>query len=75
MDWMSAVLISFLSKQGYDGASSISGVFKGTRAIVCDKYHKAVYVHCVSHSLNLAISSAAEVYCIPFLILGSVKNF
>nr|CAI5828559.1 unnamed protein product [Callosobruchus analis] len=52
---------SFLSGQGYDGAGSMSGNFRGTQAIINNKYPKALYVHCTSHSLNLALSNAAEV--------------
>lgn len=51
----------FLRGQGYDGAASMSGSFRGTQAIINNKYPKALYVHCVSHSLNLALSNAAEV--------------
>nr|CAI5842470.1 unnamed protein product [Callosobruchus analis] len=52
---------SFLRGQVYDGAASVSGNFRGTQAIINNKYPKALYVDCVSHSLNLALSNAAEV--------------
>jgi|UniRef100_A0A2S2QYD6 hypothetical protein len=39
--------------QGYDGAATISGNFRGVQAIVKKSHPKALYTHCVSHSLNL----------------------
>ncbi|KAK4876004.1 hypothetical protein RN001_012426 [Aquatica leii] len=51
----------FLRRQRYDGAPSMSGKFRGAQAIINKKYPKALYVHCVSHSLNLALSNAGEV--------------
>lgn len=53
--------VNYLRGQGYDGASSMSGAFNGTQAYVREKCPKAIYVHCVSHSLNLAISKSSEV--------------
>uniref|UniRef100_A0A0A9W4J5 52 kDa repressor of the inhibitor of the protein kinase n=1 Tax=Lygus hesperus TaxID=30085 RepID=A0A0A9W4J5_LYGHE len=47
--------------QGYDGASSMSGTFKGVQACIQKKHPTALYVHCASHSLNLAITNSAEV--------------
>jgi hypothetical protein len=51
----------FLREQGYAGAAAMSGKFKGTQAYIPEKYPTALYLHCVSHSLNLAISNSAEV--------------
>lgn len=53
--------IKDLRGQGYDGASAMSGKVKGAQAVVQKRCPKAVYVHCASHSLNLAITNAAEV--------------
>ncbi|KAJ8869567.1 hypothetical protein PR048_028558 [Dryococelus australis] len=41
--------------QCYDGASAMSGKFKGLQKIVADLQQKAIYVHCAAHSLNLAV--------------------
>ncbi|KAJ8879433.1 hypothetical protein PR048_020041 [Dryococelus australis] len=41
--------IENLREQFYDGASAISGKFKGLQKF------KAIYVHCAAHSLNLAV--------------------
>lgn len=52
---------SYLHGQGYDGASNMSGQFRGVQSIVRLKYPKAVYVHCSAHSLNLAVSTASGI--------------
>uniref|UniRef100_A0A2S2P594 Repressor of the inhibitor of the protein kinase n=1 Tax=Schizaphis graminum TaxID=13262 RepID=A0A2S2P594_SCHGA len=52
---------SYLHGQGYDGASNMSGQFRGVQSIVKLKYPKAVYVHCSAHSLNLAVSTASGI--------------
>ncbi|GLV31070.1 hypothetical protein CBL_12143 [Carabus blaptoides fortunei] len=54
----------FMVGQGYDGASAMSGRFHGEQQYVPEKYDLAVYVHCASHRLNLAISDA---YAIPVI--------
>nr|CAI5823580.1 unnamed protein product [Callosobruchus analis] len=56
--------VSYLRGQGYDGASNMSGVFKGVQALIASRYNTALYVHCASHSLNLALSNASEVQAI-----------
>ncbi|KAF2890263.1 hypothetical protein ILUMI_15910, partial [Ignelater luminosus] len=52
---------NFMVGQGYDDASSMSGAFHGVQAYIRAKYSSAIYVHCASHSLNLAISDACTV--------------
>ena len=47
--------------QGYDGAASMSSQTVGASAVVLKKYPLAVYTHCASHSLNLAVVSASKV--------------
>nr|CAI5858780.1 unnamed protein product [Callosobruchus analis] len=42
----------------------MSGVFKGVQALIASQYNTALYVHCASHSLNLALSNASEVQAI-----------
>jgi len=44
-----------LRGQAYDGASKISGRYKGCAAIIQKKYPHAIYSHCCSHALNLVI--------------------
>ena len=45
---------SFLRGQAYDGASNMSGKYKGCAAILKEKYPLAIYSHCCSHVWNLA---------------------
>ncbi|VVC43769.1 Hypothetical protein CINCED_3A020014 [Cinara cedri] len=45
---------SFMVGQGYDEAAAMSGNFNNIQA------HVAIYIHCASNSLNLAISDACE---------------
>lgn len=47
--------------QGYDGASAMSGQFRGVQAVLKRKYPKALYTHCVSHCLNLCLSDSFKV--------------
>lgn len=53
--------MSNLVGQGYDGASCMAGKFNGVQAKVKELYPKALFVHCASHRLNLALSSAMSV--------------
>lgn len=46
--------------QGYDGAAAMRSRFRGVQAIIKDMYLKALYTHCVSHSLNLCLSDAKK---------------
>ena len=47
--------INLLQGQGYDGASNMSGKFRGVQAVVKSCVLSAVYLHCTAHSLNLAV--------------------
>ena len=47
--------------QCYDGASNMSGSRSGCQAILQQQAPRAVYVHCSSHKLNLAIVSACKI--------------
>lgn len=58
------VNIDHLCGQGYDGAGAMSGVYNGAQSHIQSKYPKALYVHCASHNLNLAISNASEIQAI-----------
>lgn len=52
--------MSFCVGQAYDGASNMSGRSNGCAAIISDKYPLAVYTHCKSHLLNLALVKACS---------------
>ncbi|CAI6375957.1 unnamed protein product [Macrosiphum euphorbiae] len=51
----------YLVGQGYDGAASMSGIFNGTQAHIRTKHPMALYIHCSSHCLNLAISFSCKI--------------
>lgn len=63
--------------QGYDGASAMKGSFKGVQAIVKKSFPQALYVHCSSHSLNLALCHSCSVPCARNCIgiVKAVTNF
>lgn len=68
---------SHLIGQGYDGASAMSGAFRGAQAIIRLKYPKALYVHCSAHCLNLAVSSGCSIPTIRncMAIIQKAYNF
>ena len=49
-----------LRGQGYDGASNMAGKVKGAAAIITYKHPLALYFHCASHQLNLAVMKSAQ---------------
>ncbi|XP_072391085.1 52 kDa repressor of the inhibitor of the protein kinase-like [Diabrotica undecimpunctata] len=59
--------------QGYDGAAVMSGRFKGVRTIIMDKYPRALFVHCVAHTLNLVLGHSCEIPAIRNCI-GTIKS-
>jgi len=46
--------------QCYDGASVMSGKITGVSQRILDDEPRAVYVHCLAHSLNLALQESAR---------------
>ena len=68
---------SLLRGQAYDGASNMSGQYKGCAAIIQRKYPKALYSHCCSHVLNLAVVNTCD--CIQvrnlFAVMTKVYQF
>jgi hypothetical protein len=51
----------------------MSGRFKGVQSVIREKYPAALYVHCSSHSLNLAICHASHVQHIRNCF-GTIKS-
>ena len=49
-----------LRGQAYDGAGNMAGRVNGTAARIISSFPLALYVHCASHCLNLAIVSSLE---------------
>lgn len=78
VDLASAILNGDLKTKinifGYDGAANMSGQFKGVKSTIQTKYPKALYVQCVAHSLNLAVSSACNLQPINNY-LGVIEKF
>ena len=52
---------SFMKRQGYDDAGSMSGHMRGCQARLREVSPHATYFHCSSHQLNLALSKSASV--------------
>lgn len=50
-----------ICSQEYDGAGAMSDKFNYIRAIIYEEYSTAIYLHCMSYSLNLAISGIVEI--------------
>ena len=63
-----------LRGQGYDGASTMSGVKAGVQAKILEKQPKALYTHCAGHSINLAILNSCSVPSIRNCI-DQIKGF
>lgn len=49
--------------QCYDGGSNMSGKVTGLQKRICDVQPKALFIHCLNHSLNLSFQDAVS--CIP----------
>ena len=47
--------------QGYDGAGSVSGYKNGASAHILQVNRKAIYTHCFSHRLSLAVSKSFKI--------------
>ena len=53
--------LSKLRGQAYDGAGNMAGSVRGTAALITAQYPLALYLHCASHSLNLAVVKSLQV--------------
>ncbi|CAF1365977.1 unnamed protein product, partial [Adineta ricciae] len=75
MDYLRAVGLdlAYLRGQGYDGCSVMSGHLGGVQKLISNIEPKAIYVHCASHSLDLAICDACDDRNIQ-LFFGTIKN-
>ena len=63
--------------QAYDGAGSMSGRYKGCAAVIQQKYPLAIYSHCCSHVLNLAVVKACSLIQVQnlFGVMEKVYRF
>ena len=50
-----------LRGQAYDGAGNVAGTVKGAAAIISRQYPLALYLHCASHCLNLAVVKSLQI--------------
>ena len=68
---------SLLRGQAYDGASNMSGKYKGCATILKEKYPLAIYSHCCSHVLNLAVVNSCGSIQVQnlFAVAGKVYRF
>ncbi len=46
--------------QAFDGAANMSGIRNGVQALVKQESSRALYVHCLAHSLNLCVQEVAK---------------
>ncbi|XP_062100202.1 uncharacterized protein LOC133806083 [Humulus lupulus] len=66
--------ISKLRGQGYDGASNMSGEFNGLKSIIMKENECALFVHCFSHQLQLALLGVAKKHDLIGTFLTVVCN-
>ena len=57
-----------LRGQAYDGAGNMSGKKNGTAALISSQYPLALYLHCSSHCLNLAVVKSLQVSSVRNMI-------
>ena len=57
-----------LRGQSYDGAGNMAGTIRGTAALISAQHPLAIYLHCASHSLNLAVVKSLEVTSVRNMI-------
>ena len=69
--------IELLRGQEYDGAGVMSGRTRDVAARIQREFPKALYVHCYSHKLNLAIMKSCDIVTIrnAFRVINKVANF
>ena len=59
--------------QCYDGAGNMPGQFNGASALIKQQYEKAIYVHCMSHRLNLCVADTCSLTLVRNM-MGVVKK-
>ena len=53
--------LSNLRGQAYDGAGNMAGSVNGIAALIASDYPLAIYLHCTSHCLNLAVVTSLQI--------------
>ena len=66
-----------LRGQAYDGAGNMAGKRNGLADVITEQYPQALYLHCASHCLNLAVVNSLQVASIKNMMgcLGRVYQF
>lgn len=69
--------VSKMRGQGYDGAASMSGRLNGVQAVIRETVPTAIFVHCSSHTLSLAIADSCNNTCIrnTLSVVNQLSNF
>ena len=52
--------ISQCGGQAFNGASNMSGIRNGVQALIKGEEARALYVHCLAHSLNLCVQEVTK---------------
>jgi hypothetical protein len=63
----------YMVGQGYNGATFMSGHFKGVKTVIRKNHPTALYVYCSTHSLNLGLAHLCNVQYISNCI-GIIKS-
>jgi len=66
-----------LRGQAYDGAGNTAGSIRGTAVLITAEFPLALYLHCASHSLNLAVVKSFQVtsVCNMMGVVEKVSKF
>jgi hypothetical protein len=59
--------------QGYDGASNMTGKFKGVKSRFLEENDKALFFHCASHCLSLCVVKACRLPSVTNM-MGTLKQ-
>lgn len=63
-----------LRGQCFDGAKNVSGWLTGLQARIREIEPRALYVHCVAHTLNLVVQDAMERVAVAKNFIGIIKE-
>ena len=66
--------LAYLRGQGYDGAGNMAGSVNGAAAVIAEDYPSALYFHCTSHCLNLAVVKSLQLTSIHNM-MGVVDKY
>ena len=69
--------LSNLQGQAYDGAGNMARCVNGTAILITNEYIQALYLHCASYCLNLAIVKSLKVTSVHNMmnVVESVYHF